>query len=82
VFGVALDQVTPDMRRKAKAVNFGLMYGLTDFGLARDLSISRKEAKFYIDQYFERYRGVREYLENTVNKAKEDGESARCTTGA
>jgi DNA polymerase-1 len=52
VFGVSLAEVTSDMRRKAKAVNFGLMYGLTDFGLARDLAIPRKEAKFYITQYF------------------------------
>ncbi len=74
VFGVSLSEVTSDMRRKAKAVNFGLMYGLTDFGLARDLSISRKEAKFYITQYFERYCGVQKYLEEVVNLAKENGE--------
>ncbi len=74
VFGVGLENVTSDMRRKAKAVNFGLMYGLTDFGLARDLSIPRKEAKFYITQYFERYSGVQRYLQEVVESAKEKGE--------
>ncbi|KUO66298.1 MAG: DNA polymerase I [Gracilibacter sp. BRH_c7a] len=74
VFGVPLSDVTSDMRRKAKAVNFGLMYGLTDFGLARDLTISRKEAKYYITQYFERYIGVQRYMEEVVRIAKESGE--------
>jgi DNA polymerase-1 len=74
VFGVPLQEVTSDMRRKAKAVNFGLMYGLTDFGLARDLSIPRKEAKFYISQYFERYSGVQSYLQEAVDLAKAAGE--------
>jgi DNA polymerase-1 len=74
VFGVTLTEVTPDMRNKAKAVNFGLMYGLTDFGLARDLAIPRKEAKFYITQYFERYSGVQRYLDEVVDSAKENGE--------
>lgn len=74
VFGVALESVTPEMRRSAKAVNFGLVYGLTDFGLSRDLGISRKEAKYYIDQYFKRYSGVKQYLEAVVSKAKEEGQ--------
>jgi len=74
VFGVPMEQVTPEMRRKAKAVNFGLIYGLTDYGLGRDLSISRKEAKYYITKYFERYSGVQRYLEEAVQKAKETGE--------
>jgi DNA polymerase-1 len=74
VFGVTLAEVTTEMRDKAKAVNFGLMYGLTDFGLARDLAISRKEAKFYITQYFERYSGVQRYLDEVVSSAKENGE--------
>lgn len=74
VFDVPLGDVTSDMRRKAKAVNFGLMYGLTDFGLGRDLAISRKEAKYYITQYFERYIGVQRYLEDVVMTAKENGE--------
>jgi DNA polymerase-1 len=59
---------------RPKAVNFGLMYGLTDFGLARDLSIPRKEAKYYITQYFERYSGVQRYLREVVESAKEKGE--------
>lgn len=74
VFGVPLTEVTPDLRRKAKAVNFGLVYGLTDFGLARDLGIPRKEAKFYIDQYFTRYHGVKQYLEDVVKRAKAEGQ--------
>jgi len=74
VFGIALSDVTSDLRRKAKAVNFGLVYGLTDFGLARDLVIPRKEAKFYIDQYFARYSGVKRYLEEVVEQAKKDGQ--------
>ncbi|GAB6170671.1 DNA polymerase I [Paradesulfitobacterium aromaticivorans] len=74
VFGVPLAEVTSDLRRKAKAVNFGLVYGLTDFGLARDLGIPRKEAKYYIDQYFARYHGVKLYLEEVVKRAKEQGQ--------
>ncbi|MFZ3373720.1 MAG: DNA polymerase I [Desulfitobacteriaceae bacterium] len=74
VFGIALAEVTSDLRRKAKAVNFGLIYGLTDFGLARDLGIPRKEAKFYIAQYFARYSGVKRYLEEVVEQAKKDGQ--------
>ncbi len=74
VFGVPLAEVTTDLRRKAKAVNFGLVYGLTDFGLARDLGIPRKEAKYYIDQYFARYYGVKRYLEEVVKLAKEQGQ--------
>lgn len=74
VFGVPLDRVTSDLRRKAKAVNFGLVYGLTDFGLARDLGIPRREAKSYIEQYFSRYSGVKRYLEEVVAMAKAAGQ--------
>lgn len=74
VFGVPMEQVNSDMRRKAKAVNFGLVYGLTDFGLGRDLGIPRKEAKYYIEQYFSRYAGVKRYLEEVVAKAKEEAQ--------
>ena len=74
VFGISLDAVTPNMRRSAKAVNFGLVYGLTEFGLSRDLGISRKESKFYIEQYFKRYSGVKRYLEDVVTQAKKDGQ--------
>lgn len=74
VFGISLEAVTPDMRRSAKAVNFGLVYGLTEFGLSRDLGIPRKESKFYIEQYFKRYSGVKRYLETVVAKAKQEGQ--------
>lgn len=74
VFGVPLEAVTANMRRSAKAVNFGLVYGLTEFGLSRDLGISRKESKFYIEQYFKRYSGVKQYLESIVKQAKQDGQ--------
>jgi DNA polymerase-1 len=74
VFGVSLEEVTPEMRRSAKAVNFGLVYGLTEFGLSRDLGIPRKEAKYYIEQYFKRYNGVKRYLETVVAQAKQDGQ--------
>lgn len=74
VFGVPLEQVTSEMRRRAKAVNFGLMYGLTEFGLARDLRIPRKEAKYYIETYFQRYSGVKKYLDDAVMLAIESGE--------
>lgn len=74
VFGVPMEEVTKDMRRKAKAVNFGLVYGLTEFGLSRDLGILRKEAKYYIEKYFTRYSGVKRYLAEVVIQAKEEGE--------
>lgn len=74
VFGASLETVTPNMRRSAKAVNFGLVYGLTEFGLARDLGIPRKEARFYIEQYFKRYSGVKRYLEDIVAQAKQEGQ--------
>ncbi len=73
VFGVSMENVTPEMRRSAKAVNFGIVYGISDFGLARDLGIDRKEAKKYIDQYFFRYKGVHDYIQNIIFKAREQG---------
>ncbi|MEX1033950.1 MAG: DNA polymerase I [Cellvibrionaceae bacterium] len=73
VFGVALDQVTTEQRRSAKAINFGLIYGMSAFGLARQLRIGRKEAQQYIDLYFERYPGVRRYMDNTRALAREQG---------
>jgi DNA polymerase-1 len=75
VFSIPIDDVTAAMRRQAKAVNFGLMYGLTDFGLARDLGIPRGEAKAYTEQYFKRYLGVKRYLAETVLSAKETGDT-------
>ncbi|MCL1918347.1 MAG: DNA polymerase I [Peptococcaceae bacterium] len=74
IFGIPLAEVTSQRRRQAKAVNFGLIYGLTDFGLARDLGIPRSEAKVYTAQYFKRYLGVKRYLEESVMAAKETGE--------
>ncbi|KZX01179.1 DNA polymerase I [Pseudoalteromonas luteoviolacea] len=73
VFSVPLDEVTSDMRRKAKAVNFGLIYGMSAFGLSRQLDIPRNEAQHYMDKYFERFPGVLEYMENTREKAAEQG---------
>lgn len=73
VFGVPMGAVTPQMRRAAKAVNFGIVYGISDFGLSRDLGISRAEAKDYITNYFARYQEVKAYLDRTVAEAKENG---------
>ncbi|CCO07281.1 DNA polymerase I [Desulforamulus hydrothermalis] len=73
VFGVSLDQVTPDMRSRAKAVNFGIVYGISDFGLARDLKVSRQEAKQYIESYFARCPGVRRYIDRVIKEARERG---------
>lgn len=73
VFKVPIESVTSEMRRAAKAVNFGIVYGISDFGLSRDLKISRKEAKEYINNYFERYKGVKDYIDNIVKFAKEHG---------
>ncbi len=73
VYGVPLEEVTPDMRRAAKTVNFGIIYGMSDFGLASSLKIGKAEAKKYIDNYFERFAGVRKYLDDCVEKAKKTG---------
>jgi DNA polymerase-1 len=73
VFGVTLEEVTTDMRRKAKAVNFGLIYGMSAFGLSRQLDIPRHEAQHYMDTYFERFPGVLEYMEQTRIDAAEKG---------
>jgi DNA polymerase I len=73
VFDVNLAEVSGDQRRKAKAINFGLIYGMSAFGLARQLHLGRNEAQQYIDRYFERYPGVREYMDNTRARAKELG---------
>ena len=73
VFDVAYDKVDRDQRRAAKAINFGLMYGMSAFGLARQLNLSRGEAQVYMDTYFERYPGVREFMERTRETAREQG---------
>ena len=72
VFGVSLEDVTQDHRRSAKAINFGLMYGMSAFGLTRQLDIPRAEAQKYLDTYFERYTGVKDYMANIKAQAKED----------
>lgn len=73
VFEVPLEEVTGLQRSRAKAVNFGIVYGLSDYGLSRDIKTTRKEAKKYIDNYFERYIGVKEYLDKAINEGKENG---------
>lgn len=73
VFGVPLDAVTPELRRNAKAVNFGIVYGISAFGLSEDLSISKQEAAEYIEKYFSVYPDVKRYLERLVTETKESG---------
>ncbi len=73
VLKIPLEKVSPEQRRSAKAVNFGLIYGMSAFGLARQLGIEREEAKRYIDRYFERYPGVRNYMERTRQQAQQQG---------
>ncbi|PWJ21931.1 DNA polymerase I [Jannaschia seohaensis] len=73
MFGVPLDQMTPEVRRQAKAINFGVIYGISGFGLARNLRIPREEAQAFIDTYFERFPGIRAYMDDTVAFAKEHG---------
>jgi DNA polymerase-1 len=73
VFGMALDQVSADQRRTAKMINFGLIYGMSAFGLASRLGIERSEARRYVDLYFERYPGVRRYMDETRQQARERG---------
>ncbi|WP_129721279.1 DNA polymerase I [Xylanivirga thermophila] len=73
IFNVSIDEVTPEQRGSAKAVNFGIVYGISDFGLARNLNISRNQAKTYIESYFARYPMVKEYMDNVVHEAKLKG---------
>ena len=73
VFGVGLDTVTPEMRRRAKAINFGLIYGMSAFGLANQLQLGRNEAQAYINRYFERYPGVQAYMDRIRTSAREQG---------
>ena len=75
VFHVPLEQVTKEQRSNAKAVNFGIVYGISSFGLSQDLSISRKEAEQYIHDYFKSYPGIKNYLDSSVQSAKEKGYS-------
>ncbi len=73
IFGVSLDQVTPEMRAKAKTINFATLYGQGDFSLARQLGVSREEARSFIQEYFRRFSGVRAYLDSQVEVARERG---------
>jgi DNA polymerase-1 len=73
VFGVPPLMITPEQRRNAKAVNFGIVYGQTPFGLAQALGIDRKEAELYIRAYFERYAGVRRFIDATIAQVRRDG---------
>lgn len=74
VFGIEKpEDVTPNMRRQAKAVNFGIVYGISDYGLSQNLGITRKQAQEYIDTYFEKYPGVKKYMEDIVREAKDKG---------
>lgn len=73
VFGVPVEYVTPLLRSRAKAVNFGIVYGIGDFSLSKDLGISRKEARKYIDEYLDKYPGIRKYMHDIVGEAREKG---------
>jgi DNA polymerase-1 len=73
VFGVSKDQVDANMRRSAKAVNFGIVYGISDYGLSQNLNITRKEAATFIEQYFSVFRGVRKYMDTIVEQARQNG---------
>ena len=73
VFAVPMDEVTKELRSRAKAVNFGIVYGISDFGLAEQIGVSRKEAKNYIEQYLEKYSGIKKFMDNIVEETKEKG---------
>ncbi|WP_346354952.1 DNA polymerase I [Azotosporobacter soli] len=73
VFEVPLLEVTSEMRSRAKAVNFGIVYGISDYGLSRDIGVMRKEAALYIENYFAKYKGVKEYVDELIQAAKRDG---------
>lgn len=79
VFGVALNDVTPKMRRAAKAVNFGIIYGISEFGLSKNIGVDVKTAKAYIEKYFEHYSAVKEYMESNVEFARKNGYVATLT---
>ncbi len=73
IFGVPMEKVDEELRRRAKAVNFGIIYGISDFGLSRDTGVSRQEARYYIDNYLDSYPGVRRYMEEIVDFGRKNG---------
>ena len=73
VFGVPMEEVTPLMRRSAKAVNFGIVYGISAFSLSQDIGVTVAQAKEYMEKYFQHYSGVRAYMDHVVEQAREDG---------
>jgi DNA polymerase-1 len=73
MFGVPLSEMTSEVRRNAKAINFGIIYGISAFGLAKNIGIGRSEAADYIKTYFEKFPGIKEYMEATKNEAREQG---------
>ncbi len=73
IFSVAPELITPEMRRAAKAINFGIVYGMSSFGLSNQLNVSRKEAQTFIDRYFAHFPGIRTYMDRTIEQAKENG---------
>jgi DNA polymerase-1 len=73
IFGVGKDNVTQDMRRTAKVINFGIVYGMSAFGLSKELDISQKEAQHYIESYFERHKGVKKYIEAIIEEGRGNG---------
>jgi DNA polymerase-1 len=73
IFGMPIERVTPDIRRVAKTVNFGVIYGISPFGLSETLSISRDDAKKYIEQYFQRHPGVKAYIDRSIDEARDKG---------
>ena len=76
VFGIPGDQITAELRRQAKAINFGIIYGMSAFGLSKQLNISQKMAKVYIDNYFNRYSGVKAFVQQTIEKARDTGKTS------
>lgn len=73
VFEVPMREVTPELRSRAKAVNFGIVYGISDYGLSRDIGVSRKEASYYIENYFRKYHGVKAFMDKVVSEAHQQG---------
>lgn len=73
IFAVSKEEVTPEMRRRAKAVNFGIVYGISDFGLSRDVGVTRREAKAYIENYFARYPQVKAWIEQVIKEGRDNG---------